>query len=161
MKIGMNKTYDVLSFPISFYYAYEDSDEIDYEYEFRCLQILENKSEEIQRSLVSFYNSVFVKIINSTEELNFNKDNLKFDPIGNGSFQIITLKPYNYLGILPEDQLTTTNIKKLADSKGLTGDYKALDVSLLKQWLNDNMGSTPILPGFKDFFESRNIKSSI
>ena len=159
MKIGMSKTYDVLNFPISFIYDFEDSDEVDYDYEFRCLQILENKSVEIQRSLLSFYNSVFVKILNSTEELKFNKDNLKFEPLGNGSIQVTIINPYYYLGTLPEDQLTTTNVKKLADSKGLTGDYKALDVSLLKQWLNSNMGSTPILPGFKDFFENRKIKS--
>ena len=160
MKIGISNTYGVLNFPISFIYDFEDSDEIDYDYEYRCLQILENKSAEIQRSLLSFYNSVFVKILNSKEDFNFNPDNLKLDPLGNGSVQVSTKNPVYYLGILPEDQLTTTNVKKLADSKGLTGDYKSLDVSLLKQWLNDNMGSTPMLPGFKDFFENYKNKSN-
>lgn len=158
MIIKISKTYDVLNFPISFEYSYKDDDEIDYEYEFRCLQILENKSQEIQRSLLSFYNSVFVKILKSIEDFNINPDNLTFDPLGNSSIQIYTKNPRYYLGTLPEEKLTTTDVKKLADSKGLTGDYKALDVSLLKQWLNDNMGSTPILSGFKDFFESRKIK---
>jgi len=161
MKIGIGKLYDVLIFPISFVYSFEDNDEIDYDYEFRCLQILENKSEEIQRSLLSFYNSVFIKILNNKKEFNINKDNLEFDPLGNGSVQISTKNPVYYLGTLPENELEITNIKKLADRKGLTGEYEALDVSLLKQWLNSNMGDTPIFPGFKDFFESRNIKSFI
>jgi hypothetical protein len=160
MKIGISNTYGVLNFPISFIYDFEDSDEIDYDYEYRCLQILENKSQEIQRSLLSFYNSVFIKILNNKEEFNIKPDNLKFVPLGNGSVSISTINPYYYLGILPEDQLTTPNVKKLADSKGLTGDYKSLDVSLLKQWLNDNMGSTPMLPGFKDFFENYKNKSN-
>ena len=159
MIIKISKTYDVLNFPISFVYSYEDDDEIDYDYEFRCLQILKNKSQEIQRSLLSFYNSVFVKILKSIEDFNIEQDNLTFDPLGNGSVQVYTKNPRYYLGTLPEDQLTTTNVKKLADSKGLTGDYKTLDVSLLKQWLNDNIGSTPILPGFKDFFENYKNKS--
>lgn len=158
MKIGIGKLYDVLIFPISFVYSFEDEDKVDYDYEFRCLQILENKSEEIQKSLISFYNSVFIKILNNKKEFNINKDNLKFDPLGNGSVQISTINPVYYLGTLPENELTTTNVKKLADRKGLTGEYEALDVSLLKQWLNSNMGSTPILPGFKDFFESRSRK---
>jgi hypothetical protein len=162
MKIGINMMYDVLSFPISFNYEYEDSDEIDYEYEFRCLDILENKSKEIQRSLLSFYNSVFVKILNNKEELNFNEENLIFEPSSvNDSVHVTIKKPYVYLGILPKDQLTTTAIKNLADSRGLTGEYEALDVSQLKKWLSDNIGSTPIFPGFRDFFESRNRKSSI
>jgi hypothetical protein len=92
------------------------------------------------------------------KELNIKPDNLKFDSLGNGSVQISIKNPVYYLGTLPKNELEITNIKKLADSKGLTGEYEALDVSLLKQWLNSNMGSTPILPGFKDFFESRNIK---
>jgi len=160
MKIGINNLYNVLSFPISFVYSFEDENEIDYEYEFRCLQILKNKTKEIQRSLLSFYNSVFIKILNNKKEFNINPDNLKFDPLGDVNVQIFTKNPNYYLGILPRDELNTTNIKKLADSKGLTGEYESLDVSQLKQWLSDNMGSTPILPGFKDFFENRKIKFS-
>ena len=76
-----------------------------------------------------------IKILKSIEEFNIEQDNLIFDPLGNRSVQVYTKNPRYYLGTLPENELTTTNIKKLADRNGLTGDYKTLDVSLLKQWL--------------------------
>jgi hypothetical protein len=84
-------------------------------------------------------------------------ENLEFDPIGNDSVQVYTKKPRFYIGIIPKDKLTTQYIKDYAKRQrnGISGDYEPLDVSALKDWLNNNVGQ-PVLPGFRDFFESRN-----
>lgn len=159
MNIDIRNHYNDLSFPISFSYSFGDDEQTDYDYEYHCLEVLKNKTDEIKRSLKSFYYSVFSKILDGIREFNFSPDNLEFDPLGTDSVQVYTKKPRLYIGIVPKDKLTTQYIKDYAkrNRTGISGDYEPLDVDALKDWLNNNVGS-PVLPGFRDFFESRNRK---
>lgn len=159
MDIDIRNNHNDLSFDISFSYSFGDDEKTDYDYEYRCLEVLKNKAEEIKRSLKSFYYSVFSKILESIKEFDFSPDNLEFDPLGTDSVQVYTKKPRLYIGIIPKDKLTIEYIKDYAKRQrnGISGDYEPLDVSALKDWLNNNVGS-PVLPGFRDFFESRNRK---
>lgn len=146
------------SFNIVFDYDYED-EQTDYDKELKYLKILREKSGEINKALNKFIKEVFVPFVSNKNS--FGADDFvvfKTDYNPKRS-EIRTKEENNYVGTFNTEEITPEFLEKLAKEKNLDGGYKSLDEEKVQKWLESNIDNQLMLPTFKDFFESRMLKS--